>query len=167
MSRRSTIMRACAKIEKFRLTFWFQYFLRFLEITLSPRHVLPCTITRRIALFIATVMVGCMSLVVQRGGGIITCTAIDSAAAVIAETDIVVTDVNTDGRTPLNTNNAGSYTTPSLPLGTFSLRIEVSGFQPLERSGVVRQVDSQLSVRCSCNAAAMAELNRRSIPVGI
>ena len=76
----------------------------------------------------------------------------DPSGAVIPGTQIKVIKIDTNATTDLETNSAGLYTAPNLPLGTYRLIFEKAGFgklvrQPVEiRAGGEVRVDATLSV---------------------
>ncbi|PYS13571.1 MAG: hypothetical protein DMG15_10755, partial [Acidobacteria bacterium] len=76
----------------------------------------------------------------------------DPSGAVIPGTQIKVVKIDTNATTDLETNSAGLYTAPNLPLGTYRLIFEKAGFgklvrQPVEiRAGGEVRVDATLSV---------------------
>lgn len=82
----------------------------------------------------------------QQGGGIISGIAADATGASIPHAGLTITNVDTGAVIRLETNGAGNYTTPSLQLGTYSVKIEARGFQSMQRSGVHLAVDSQTLV---------------------
>ena len=57
----------------------------------------------------------------------------DPSGAVIPGTQIKVVKIDTNATTDLETNSAGLYTAPNLPLGTYRLIFEKAGFGKLVR----------------------------------
>jgi Carboxypeptidase regulatory-like domain len=84
--------------------------------------------------------------IAQQGGGIITGNVTDSAGAAVSGAKVIITEQSTGSETALETNSEGSFTTPSLPIGTYNVSLKAEGFQPEERVGVVLQVDANVVV---------------------
>jgi bacillopeptidase F (M6 metalloprotease family) len=108
-----------------------------------------CNLLRRI--YLTSVLLGVTGLLAstaaaQQGGGIITGQVSDSAGAVLSGAGVVITEQSTGASTSLQTNGDGSFTTPSLPIGTYTVNIKAAGFQAEERTGVVLQVDGNVQV---------------------
>ncbi|HEX2522039.1 MAG TPA: carboxypeptidase-like regulatory domain-containing protein [Terriglobia bacterium] len=61
----------------------------------------------------------------------------DPAGAAIPEATITIRDEGTGIETVLQSNEAGSYTTPLLVLGTYTVRVEKTGFKTFVRSGII------------------------------
>jgi Carboxypeptidase regulatory-like domain len=108
-----------------------------------------CNLLRRV--YLTSVLLGVTALLAstaaaQQGGGIITGQVSDSAGAVLSGAGVVITEQSTGAATSLQTNGDGSFTTPSLPIGTYTVNIKAAGFQAEERTGVVLQVDGNIQV---------------------
>lgn len=73
----------------------------------------------------------------QTERGIITGTVSDSSGAVVPGASVSATNVLTNARLTTTTTSSGNYTIPSVPPGTYTVRIEVQGFKTLELTGVV------------------------------
>ncbi len=61
----------------------------------------------------------------------------DSSQAAVAGARVVATDQATNFSRSTVTNSAGGYTLPTLPPGTYTVTVSVSGFQTYTRTGVV------------------------------
>src|SRR5438067_13802933 len=57
-------------------------------------------------------------------------TVTDSAGAVVPNADVVVTEQATNVSTPSKSTAAGEFTVPYLPAGTYTVSVNVTGFQP-------------------------------------
>src|SRR6188472_4130984 len=80
----------------------------------------------------------------QTQGGI-TGTVTDSSGAAIPGATVTVTNTATGGTRNTTTNAEGLYTFPSLPPGTYELKVELQGFKTAEISAF--KVDIQQTVR--------------------
>jgi hypothetical protein len=83
----------------------------------------------------------------QEVTGSISGTITDSSGAAIkgASVQLVNTDRNATIRT-ITTNDSGFYTATSLPLGTYTVRVEDAGFKTDSLTGLVLHVDDKLTV---------------------
>ena len=67
----------------------------------------------------------------------LTGTVTDAQKGVVPGATVVVTNEGTNSSQQLVTNEAGSFTAPLLPAGTYSITVTLSGFAPFKRSGIV------------------------------
>jgi hypothetical protein len=72
-------------------------------------------------------------------------TVTDPTGSVVPGATITITNTGTDAKRVLQTNTAGSYIAPELPIGPYSVRAEASGFKGYERTGI--KLDSNDTVR--------------------
>ena len=61
--------------------------------------------------------------------GVITGIVTDSTGAAVGGASVKIRNEGTGVETPLVTNDAGAYTTPSLVLGTYTITVERQGFK--------------------------------------
>ena len=73
-------------------------------------------------------------------------TVIDSSRAVVPEARITITNQGTNGRWTTTTSSSGDYRVPFLPVGTYSVQVEKTGFKIEVRSGIALQVDQAARV---------------------
>lgn len=84
--------------------------------------------------------------------GSITGSVTDPSGAVIANSIVTATRVETGVAQSTRTSSAGTYTIPNLVVGTYNVTVEVSGFKPASATGITldvsqqRQVDFRLSL---------------------
>ena len=92
------------------------------------------------------------SLLAQGDRGIITGTVKDSSGAVVPDAQVTAIHVATSTNYKTRTSESGYFTVPSLPVGTYHLRVEDSGFQTVVTidivvaPGATVNVDSVLEV---------------------
>ena len=67
----------------------------------------------------------------------LTGTVTDPQQGVVPGATVVVTNEGTNASLQLVTNEAGLFTAPLLPAGTYSLTVTLSGFSPFKRSGII------------------------------
>ena len=70
----------------------------------------------------------------------ITGTVTDSSGAAILDAKISVTNEGTHGLRVVQSDNAGVYDVPALMPGSYSVTVEVKGFQTQRRTGIILQV---------------------------
>src|SRR5260370_34174045 len=105
------------------------------------------------ALFLLLSFVGAVSLQAQQYLGTLTGEVTDASGAKIANADVSATDVTTHFTTRTKTNGSGGYSIPFLTPDTYEVTVEVSGFRPEPRTGLVltaggnERVDFSLKVR--------------------
>jgi len=80
----------------------------------------------RLALLAA---VSTLPLLAQGDRGVITGTVTDPGGAVVPGAQITATQGSTNASYKVKTSTTGDYTVPSLPVGTYALRVEVQGFK--------------------------------------
>src|SRR3954451_22637541 len=87
---------------------------------------------------ILTVLCINSSLSAQRADrAIISGVVTDSTGSAVAGATVKVKDENTGVETSLTTNASGSYTTPPLVLGSYSVAVDHSGFKKAESKGIL------------------------------
>ena len=67
-------------------------------------------------------------------------TALDTTGAVIAGAQIQATDVGTGISYAATTDGAGRYTLPEMPIGTYTVSAQKTGFQKLVQTGIILTV---------------------------
>lgn len=93
----------------------------------------------------------------QEGGGIITGQVVDQGGAVVVNAEVTVSRERQKSVFSLKTNGEGNYTTPSLPIGSYSISVTSTGFQPERREGIDVQVDAHLRVNFSLKPGSVNE----------
>jgi len=76
----------------------------------------------------------------QASAGSITGAVTDPTGAVVVGASVELTNVATNTRRVITTNEAGLYNLPQLQPGTYNLRVETAGFKAQERAGINLQV---------------------------
>lgn len=90
-------------------------------------------------------------------------TVTDPSGAVIPNARITVSNAENGFVRHLKTNSAGAYTVPSIPIGTYIVSVEASGFAQAIRSGVVisvgetRRVDFHLALGSGTQKVTVVE----------
>src|SRR3981189_314933 len=89
------------------------------------------------ALILLLNLVSTHPLRAQQYLGTLTGEVTDTSGAKIANADVSATDITTHFTTRTKTNGSGGYSIPFLPPGTYEVTVEVSGFRPETRTGLV------------------------------
>jgi hypothetical protein len=79
----------------------------------------------------------------QSSGGAIRGTIADSSGAVIQGAALTIVQAGTGETRRLQSNSAGVYDAPNLPIGTYRLTVAARGFSTGERTGIEVQVGSE------------------------
>ncbi len=92
---------------------------------------------RPVAVFLAVTVLLSAPAWTQTDRGIITGTVSDASGAVVPGAQVTVTNVRTNASFATESTATGNYTVPSLPPGTYRVRVESPGFKAFEISNVV------------------------------
>ena len=90
------------------------------------------TLTRRMGLLIALTLGTAAGLQAQLNSGIIQGVVTDQSAAAVANASVTITSVDTAVAAHVKTNPTGYYRAVDLTPGTYRVRIEAPGFNPVE-----------------------------------
>jgi hypothetical protein len=107
---------------------------------------------RAVAAFLASA-----ALLVGGITGSISGTLKDPSGAVIPRVMLTLTNSLQGIHFQAMTDQNGSYTFPSLPVGRYDLKIEASGFKPQNKTGLAIDIDSALTEDVTLELAARAE----------
>jgi carboxypeptidase family protein len=89
--------------------------------------------------------------------GSISGTLTDPSGAVIPGATVIVTNTAQGVMNKTTTDDKGVYTFPSLPVGTYDVKVEQPGFKPKSRNGLVIDIDSALQVDLTVEMAERIE----------
>lgn len=78
--------------------------------------------------------------------GSISGTVADPSGAVISGASVVALNMDTGVKQPTQTNSAGYYVLPQLPVGRYELIVQAAGFQEYRQSGLVLNDNSALGI---------------------
>jgi hypothetical protein len=87
----------------------------------------------------------------------ITGTVKDSTGAVIPDADVVITQQETGVVTTVKTTAAGIYTAPYLPVGTYSVGVNVTGFVPYRQTGIAMAVNQTVRIEIDLKVGAIEQ----------
>ncbi len=98
---------------------------------------------RKLALALACITIGSAAAFAQTAT--ILGTVTDPSGSIVPNATVTVTNTNTNTNRVLETNSAGTYLAPELPIGPYSVTAEARGFKRYERTGI--KLDSNATVR--------------------
>ncbi|MGH9329468.1 MAG: TonB-dependent receptor, partial [Vicinamibacterales bacterium] len=115
---------------------------------------------KRVArVFGLAVVSGCLAsaALAQGGNAVINGTIFDQARAVLPGAAVTVTNEATGITREAVTGSEGRFILPTLTPGTYTIRVELPGFQVQTRQGVVLQVGQELTIDFTLPLATVAE----------
>ena len=107
------------------------------------------------------VMLGASLAQAQIRSATIAGTVTDSAGAVVPNANVVVTEQATNVNTPTKSTAAGEFTVPYLPAGTYTVSVNVTGFQPFVVKDLVIATTQTVRVTASLTLSGVQQTVRR------
>src|SRR5215472_9496091 len=108
---------------------------------------------RRISLLLV-VLLACAAAGFGQSTGTIQGTVLDSSGAPVPNAMVTVHDESTGQERTLNTDSAGIYSAPSLPVGTYRVEVKAAGMAPMAAPGLILSVGSTVRQDFSLMVAA-------------
>jgi len=107
----------------------------------------------------ALLLVGLVSITAQAQNitGTIQGRVTDQSGAILPGVDITVRNLATNQSRRILTNDTGTYIVPLLPVGSYEVTAEFSGFKTEVRSNLELQVDQKLNVNFTLQVGEMSE----------
>lgn len=93
----------------------------------------------------------------QIGRAVIVGRVTDASGASVASARVEITHVETGTVYNNNTNTEGIYRMPDLPVGTYTVAVQASGFKRATRSGIVLEVDDKPEIDFQLEIGAVTE----------
>ncbi len=90
-------------------------------------------------------------------GGSISGSVSDTAGAVVPNASVLVRNQNTGTERRLLTDGSGRFAAPSIPVGTYSITVQSTGFAQLERTGVELSVGQSITLPLALHAGGATE----------
>ena len=78
------------------------------------------------------------------GTGTITGTVVDATQSVVPGVKITATQTDTGRSRTILTNRSGNYTLPQMPIGSYQIKAESTGFQTFNQEGLTLSADTTL-----------------------
>lgn len=98
-----------------------------------------------------------LSAFAQGSFGTILGAVTDTSGAVIVGAKVIVLNTQTGVSRTLTTDSAGAYNASTLIAGTYTVRVEASGFKSFERRNVALEVGQNIRVDCTLPPGAAAQ----------
>ncbi len=115
---------------------------------------------RMAAVFLVCIgLVSCLPGVVaaQAVTGTIVGTVVDSTGAIVSGAKVTITNTGTGLTRTVTSDNAGEYTAPSLPTGTYLVTAEMAGFKTAALSGIELGVSQRVRMDLTLEIGNMTE----------
>jgi len=93
----------------------------------------------------------------QLDRGAISGTVVDSAGSAIPNVKVTMTAVGTNLTYTTNTNEAGQYNMPNLPIGTYSIKYQAPGFKAFVRDNLTLQISQVLGINVQLEVGLATE----------
>lgn len=93
----------------------------------------------------------------QTATGTIAGTVTDSTGALIAGSQVTVTNTGTSLKREAVTNAQGEYSAPQLPAGSYKVTVSAAGFKTFEQTGINLRVQQQARVDATLEIGALSE----------
>ncbi len=97
-------------------------------------------------------------------GGSISGTVSDPSGALIPNAHVVIRNEDTGTQRTLVTGATGNFTAPSLPVGSYTIAVEASGFAHFARKGVTLTVGQSLSLNLALAVSGAETVDVQSTP---
>ena len=106
-----------------------------------------------------SLLILCIALPVaaQQGRGTILGTITDSSGSAIPNARVVVINTGTNFAFEAQTNQEGFYSTPAIPVGSYNVSVESTGFKKSLRTGIVVQVDQRAQVNLALEVGSVSD----------
>ncbi len=123
----------------------------------------PCgqTFMRALRLFSVVVAVAILSILsvnAQETTATITGQVIDTAGAAVPNAEVVATNVATNEERRVRASDDGSYTIALLPIGTYNVSVEQSGFKRFVRENIKLSVNDRIEVSPQLEVGNVSEV---------
>jgi hypothetical protein len=113
------------------------------------------TISRQIAVKLRVSILALLILAVcpvraqLAGTGNIQGTVVDASGALVPNAAVTLIDASTQVKRTTQTDQAGVYLFPNMPISTYNLRVGAPGFETYEKTGIVLEVGSNISINAA------------------
>jgi hypothetical protein len=93
----------------------------------------------------------------QADTGTIAGTVLDTSGAVVPNCTVTLTQVGTDTKATVKTDQQGNYVATPLRIGSYTVTVEASGFKTETRTGIVLRVQDRLRVDFTLQIGSVSE----------
>ncbi|PYV17023.1 MAG: hypothetical protein DMG07_06675, partial [Acidobacteria bacterium] len=94
----------------------------------------------------------------QTGTSRISGTVTDVSGAVVPGATVTARNEATGVRYSQSTTDAGLYAFPSLPVGVYTIAVELSGFKTAQKTGIVLEVNTPVVVNATLEVGGVSEV---------
>src|SRR5256885_9805842 len=101
---------------------------------------------KRLCIFVAVLGLTATGVLAQTTVGKISGKVFDSSGAVVPNGSVSAVSTSTGLGQNTTTDERGFYAFPSLPAGTYNIKVEASGFKPSTRADVILDAASRRSI---------------------
>jgi hypothetical protein len=130
------------------------------ELRLSPLSLL------QVCAVLLVVAFACFSVTGQTTSGRISGTVVDSSGAVVPNATVTVTNSANNAARTAETDESGFFTVTNLPVGTYSISVERTGFKKANQTDNVLATDQRLTVNITLEAGSVSETVEVSTAAG-
>jgi hypothetical protein len=99
--------------------------------------------------------------------GTISGTVTDPSGAVIANAKVVVHNDDTGVQRTLTTSGIGTFTAPAIPIGSYTVSVDASGFAAYKRTGITLTVGQTLNLTLSVSITGSETVTVRDVPSAV
>jgi hypothetical protein len=99
--------------------------------------------------------------------GTISGTVTDPSGAVIANAKVVVHNDDTGVQRTLTTSGIGTFTAPAVPIGSYTVSVDASGFAAYKRTGITLTVGQTLNLTLSVSITGSETVTVRDVPSAV
>src|SRR5215471_14990642 len=112
---------------------------------------------RRLGLMMLLAATFCVAVSAQETTGTITGVTSDETGGVLPGVSVSIRNTNTNISHTVVTNETGAYTMPLLPVGSYEVTFELSGFQPVTLKAIELHVNDRLKLDGRMKVSGVAE----------
>src|SRR5436309_13832589 len=105
----------------------------------------------------ATLLLGTVAAAAQQNTGTILGVVKDSSCAVVPGASITILNEETSLTRTMTTGEYGTFRAPALPVGRYTLRVELAGFRTQAQRGLILEVAQELVVNSTLEVGAVPQ----------
>ena len=120
-------------------------------------HTLLWNSILHVSFFVVIALLGSPTLLAQSTGGRIRGTVVDSSGATVAAANVVITNQATGSQRDTQTGTNGEYIFLEVPVGTYEIEVNQTGFKKYVRKGIALDLNQILSVDVTLQVGTATE----------
>jgi hypothetical protein len=125
------------------------------------------TYLSRLFVFLAVLFAFAIHVSAQVVNGTISGTVTDAAGAVVSGANVVVHNDDVGVQRTLTTSGAGTFTAPAIPIGTYTVTVDASGFGSYKRTGITLTVGQTLNLTLSLKVTGSETVTVQDVPPAV